>query len=41
MAINNMRKGKNNDVLFMPPGYNGIGDTYVGRPLLTQMERNL
>lgn len=33
MVVNNMKKGKTNEVLFMPPGYNGIGDTYVGSPM--------
>lgn len=36
MAVTKMKNGKNNDVLFMPPGYNGIGDTYVGKEPVTQ-----
>ncbi len=37
VAVGNMKKGKNNDVLFMPPGYNGIGDTYVGTLAFTEI----
>ena len=31
---NKMKAGKNDDVLFSAPGYNGIGDTYVGTAFL-------
>lgn len=33
---NKMRAGKNDEVLFSAPGYNGIGDTYVGIGLPNQ-----
>ena len=30
VGVTKLKKGKNDDVLFSSPGYNGIGDTYVG-----------
>lgn len=36
VAIGKGKKGKNDDVLFMSPGYNGIGDTYVDNEKLSR-----
>lgn len=36
VAIGKIKAGKNDDVLFLAPGYNGIGDTYVDNEKLSR-----